>query len=170
MILKLSLDLPDDEAYIALTRQFGRGLLEYLSVVADDISDVETIVTELVTNVIRHAQSSKGRFQVILEYHADNVIITVIDSGHGFAFRDVPAIGTSRPRLRRRRTARRLRPSPHRTRVRPPAILPDRSVGNDRQSRENSAVYDTGGSRLCGRHEPHRRRRSQRQRQMMPFQ
>ena len=33
MILKLSLDLPDDGAYVPLTRQFGRGLLVYLKVI-----------------------------------------------------------------------------------------------------------------------------------------
>lgn len=97
MILKLSLDLPDDGAYVPLTRQFGRGLLEYLRVVREDISDVETIVTELVANVVRHAQSADGRFQVLLEYHADRVVITVVDAGHGFAFHDVPEVGSPRP-------------------------------------------------------------------------
>jgi anti-sigma regulatory factor (Ser/Thr protein kinase) len=96
MILKLSLDLPDDGAYIPLARQFGRGLLEYLKVVKEDIGDVETIVTELVANVIRHAQSVDGRFQVLLEYYAERVVIVVVDAGQGFAFRDVPEIGSPR--------------------------------------------------------------------------
>lgn len=97
MILKLSLDLPDDGSYVALTRQFGRGLLEYLQVVPEDIADVETIVTELVANVIRHAQSAAGRFQVLLEYYADHVVVTVVDTGQGFTFRDVPEVGSARP-------------------------------------------------------------------------
>lgn len=97
MILKLSLDLPEDGAYIPLTRQFGRTLLEYLKVVPEDIGDVETIVTELVANVIRHAHSASQRFQVTLDYYADRVVITVVDTGHGFSFRDVPEIGSSRP-------------------------------------------------------------------------
>lgn len=96
MILKLSLDLPDDTDYIPLTRQFGRDLLEYLSVVAGDIGDVETIVTELATNVVRHASSANGRFHVQLEYHADRVIITVEDTGEGFCFRDLPEVGAPR--------------------------------------------------------------------------
>lgn len=97
MILKLSLDLPDDGAYVPLTRQFGRDLLEYLKVVKEDIGDVETIITELVSNVVRHAQSSDGRFQVLLEYYADRVVIHIVDAGQGFIFRDVPESGSSRP-------------------------------------------------------------------------
>jgi serine/threonine-protein kinase RsbW len=96
MILKLSLDMPDDEVYVPLTRQFGRGLLKYMNVVKEDIRDVEAIVTELITNVVRHAQSSEGRFQVSLEYYADRVIIIVVDAGNGFAFRDVSEIGSVR--------------------------------------------------------------------------
>ena len=97
MILKLSLDLPEDGAYIPLTRQFGRTLLEYLKVLPEDIGDVETIVTELVANAVRHAHSSSQRFQVALDYFADRVVITVVDTGNGFTFRDVPEIGSARP-------------------------------------------------------------------------
>ncbi len=88
---------PRRRAYVPLTRQFGRGLLEYLRVVREDIGDVETIATELVANVVRHAQSSEGRFQALLEYYADRVVITVLDAGEGFAFRDVPKVGSPRP-------------------------------------------------------------------------
>ncbi len=97
MILRLSLDLPEEGAYVSLARQFSRGLLEYLRVVPQDTDDVETIVAELVANVIRHAQSVEGRFQVLLEYHADRAVITVVDVGPGFTFRDVPEIGSPAP-------------------------------------------------------------------------
>ncbi len=97
MILKLSLEMPEDGSYIPLTRQFGRGLLEYLKVVDTDVDDVETIVTELVANVVRHAQSTEGRFNITLEYYADRVVITVVDAGQGFFFRDVPEVGSPRP-------------------------------------------------------------------------
>ena len=103
MILKLSLDLPDDAAYVTLTRQFGRGLLEYLNVIRnvirEDIADVETIVTEPVSNVIRHAKSSDGRFQMLLEYYADHILITIVDAGQGFTFRDVAEVGSPRADL-----------------------------------------------------------------------
>ena len=96
MILKLLLDLPEEKSYVPLARQFGRSLLDYLKVVREDIEDVETIITELVGNVVRHAQSAHGRFQMLLEYYADRLVITVIDTGQGFTFRDVPEIGTVR--------------------------------------------------------------------------
>ncbi len=60
---------------------------------------METIVTELAANVVRHARSSDGRFQVLLEYYADCVVIAVVDAGYGFAFRDVPEVGSPRPDL-----------------------------------------------------------------------
>lgn len=97
MILKLNLDLPEDSMYISLARIIGRDILQELHVVAEDIGDVETLVTELASNVVRHAHSVKGRFQVVLEYYADRIDITVIDTGGGFSFCDIPDIGTVRP-------------------------------------------------------------------------
>jgi len=86
-------------AHVPLTRQFGRGLLEYLKVAREDIGDVKTIVTELVADVVRHAQSVDGRSQVLLEYHAERVVITVVDAGEGFAVRDVSKVGNPRADL-----------------------------------------------------------------------
>lgn len=97
MILNLSLNLPDDGAFLPLTRQLGRCLLEYLRVIEEDVGDVEVIVGELASNVIRHAQSADGRFQLLLEYDAARVVVTVVDAGQGFTFRDVPEIGSPRP-------------------------------------------------------------------------
>jgi anti-sigma regulatory factor (Ser/Thr protein kinase) len=97
MILRLSLDLPEEGAYVPLARHLGRCLLEYMKVAPEDVSDVETLVTELVANVVRHAHSTEGRFQVALDYFADRVVMTVADAGQGFSFRDVPPVGTARP-------------------------------------------------------------------------
>ena len=33
---------------------------------------------------------------MLLEYHADRVVITVVDAGDGFTFRNVPEVGSSR--------------------------------------------------------------------------
>jgi anti-sigma regulatory factor (Ser/Thr protein kinase) len=52
MILKLSLDLPENQAYIRITRLLGRALLEHLHVVEKDIDDIELVVGELCTNVV----------------------------------------------------------------------------------------------------------------------
>ncbi len=97
MILKLSLDLPEDGSYVQITRLLGRTLLEHLKVVEADIDDLELLVGELCTNVIRHARSSEGRYRVILEYHADRAELTVEDRGTGLTFQEVPEAGTERP-------------------------------------------------------------------------
>ena len=97
MILRLMLELPEDMAYIRITRILGRALLEHLQAEPQDIDDVETLVGELCSNVLRHAQSHAGRFQVALEYHSDFVSIMVEDQGEGFSFQDVPPAGTARP-------------------------------------------------------------------------
>jgi len=97
MILNVSLDLPGDGAFLRIARRIGRGLLEDLNVTEQDVSDIEFVVGELCSNVIRHAQVSNGRFKVILEYHADKVVILVKDTGIGFSFKDVQPVGTERP-------------------------------------------------------------------------
>lgn len=96
MILRLSLDLPEDLAYVRLTRMLGRALLEHLRAVPVDIDDIELMVGELCANVVRHAQSHAGRFQVALEYHLDHVVLTVVDKGSGFSFKDIPPVGAPR--------------------------------------------------------------------------
>ena len=96
MILRLSLELPEDLAYIKITRILGRALLEHLQADPTDINDVEILVGELCSNVLRHAQSHDDRFHVVLEYFSDHVGIMVQDRGQGFSFKDVPLAGTSR--------------------------------------------------------------------------
>lgn len=53
MILRLSLGLPEDTTYIRTTRLLRRCLLQDIRVNRDTINDVELIVTELCSNVIR---------------------------------------------------------------------------------------------------------------------
>lgn len=96
MILRLSLELPEDEHYVRITRILGRTLLEYLKVDSSDVSDMELVAGELCTNVLRHARSCEGRYSVELEYHADHVDLTVSDRGPGFSFVDLPEAGTIR--------------------------------------------------------------------------
>ncbi len=97
MILKVSLDLPNDGTYLRIARRVGHTLLEDMGVVDHDIADIEFIVGELCTNVVRHAQAVQdGRFLVMLEYHADKVVIIVEDRGIGFPFKDVREAGSTR--------------------------------------------------------------------------
>ena len=97
MILKLSLNLPEDGTYVRIARRLCRALLEELAVVESDTDDLEILIGELCTNVVRHAQDSDGRYQVVMEFHAHHVDLTVIDTGTGFAPAEVAAPGTERP-------------------------------------------------------------------------
>ncbi len=97
MILNVSLDLPGDGAFLRIVRRIGRGLLEDLSVTDQDVADIEFVVGELCSNVIRHAQVSNGRFKVVLEYHAERVVILVKDEGVGFSLKDAQEVGTEWP-------------------------------------------------------------------------
>ena len=100
MILKVSLDLPGDGTYLRIARRVGHTLLEDMGVVDVDIDDIEFIVGELCTNVVRHAQALEdGRFMVNLEYHADKIVVVVEDRGVGLPFKDVREVGSARPDL-----------------------------------------------------------------------
>jgi serine/threonine-protein kinase RsbW len=96
VILKLSLDLPEDKAYVRTTRLLSRALLEELGALPGDVDDIEVIVSELCTNVVRHAHSDAGRYHVVLEYHHGKVVIIVGDTGGGFSLAAVTPPGTSR--------------------------------------------------------------------------
>ena len=97
MILNVSLDLPGDGVYLRVARHISRTLLEDLGVVSEDIDDLEFVLGELGSNVIRHAQAMEDRYTVSLEYFADHVVLMVVDRGVGFSFKDVRPIGASRP-------------------------------------------------------------------------
>lgn len=96
MILRLSLELPEDLAYIKITRLLGRALLEHLQVDPIDFNDIEIRIGELCSHVLRVAQDMGALFHVVLEYFSDHVGIMVQDRGPGFSFKDVPLAGTSR--------------------------------------------------------------------------
>ena len=97
MILRLSLDLPEDERYIGTARLLSRALLNDIKVTAPIIDDVENIVGELCSNVIRHAESKATHFLVTIEYYEPKVVIMVKDTGKGFVVEDVRPVGALRP-------------------------------------------------------------------------
>ena len=79
-----------------MTRELGHTILTSIQAVQADIDDVDTLISELYANVLRHGTSHEGRFQVSLEYYADHVVLYVIDRGKGFSFKDVPEPGAVR--------------------------------------------------------------------------
>ena len=99
MILRLSLDLPEDSAYLHMTRATARAVLQSLRVQTGIIGDVETVLTELYTNVLRHARSAEGRFSITLNLYAERLMVAVEDKGQGFSFKNVPPVGSVRPGL-----------------------------------------------------------------------
>jgi anti-sigma regulatory factor (Ser/Thr protein kinase) len=96
MILRLTLDLPEDKSYMATTRLLSRTLLEYHNVLRVDIDDTIAIIDELCTNVVRHAQSKCHCFTVTVEYYSERVSIDVIDHGLGLQPDQMRAVGAAR--------------------------------------------------------------------------
>jgi anti-sigma regulatory factor (Ser/Thr protein kinase) len=94
MIVKLSLELPEEKTYVGMTRALARCALEFLKVEPATVDDIETIVGELANNVLYHAGGVSYRVDV--EYHADHIAIVVTDEGVGFSFAEVPLPGTER--------------------------------------------------------------------------
>ncbi len=95
--LKIALDVPEDEFYIAMIRQIGRTLVEHHDCIAADADDLEMIVGELCANVTRHARSEEGCYYVALEHHGDHVVVVVTDQGQGFQGDKFAPMGTLRP-------------------------------------------------------------------------
>lgn len=94
MLFRLSLELPEDDAHIAIARLVARNLLEHLRVDPQDIDDIEVVIGELATNAVRH--SKDVRYRADLEFHSDHVIVTVSDNGSGFVPEEIPPPGTLR--------------------------------------------------------------------------
>jgi anti-sigma regulatory factor (Ser/Thr protein kinase) len=96
MILRPSLNLPEDATYIRTTRLLSRCLLDDMRVTRATIDDVETIVAELCSNVVRHAHAHETNFILMLECYKPQVVIKVVDQGLGFVTQDILPAGTVR--------------------------------------------------------------------------
>ena len=96
MLIKLTLDLPEEQPYLRISRMLGRTLLTQLEACEQDIDEVELVVGELCANVLRHARSTEQRYRVVIEYHDDRVVIAVEDQGIGFVAKDILPVGAER--------------------------------------------------------------------------
>jgi len=94
MIMRLALDLPEEESSTAIARHLSRSLLEHLDVAPEDVDDLEYVVGELSTNAVRHAGDVS--YTLELEFYASCAVVTVRDRGRGFSFAGVPPPGTIR--------------------------------------------------------------------------
>jgi anti-sigma regulatory factor (Ser/Thr protein kinase) len=95
--LCLSFDVPPALSNITHLRRTARCLLESMGFSREDTDDVETLIGELSTNVVRHAQTDNGNYQVSLEFQEKCVIVTVVDQGAGFIEDAILPPGTVRP-------------------------------------------------------------------------
>ena len=94
MDIRMSLELPEDVAHVAMVRRVAREVLASYHASGDDIDDVETLVGELVTNAVRHSRARHYRVQ--LDLSGDCATVTVIDDGVGFVRDATPPPGTAR--------------------------------------------------------------------------
>ncbi len=64
MSLKITLDAPEGQAHIRVIRKIEGMLLEHRECAAEEADDLELILGELYSNVIRHTHSEKGRYDL----------------------------------------------------------------------------------------------------------
>lgn len=89
----IALRLPRDAASVPLIRQLLDATLAALGVVPADRDDVELLLSEACSNVIKHADPSDD-YTVSAGVHDDMCVIKVVDTGGGFDPRKV-ALATS---------------------------------------------------------------------------
>jgi serine/threonine-protein kinase RsbW len=89
----LALRLPRDAASVPVIRQMLEGALRSLGVEEQIRQDIELMLTEACSNVIRHAGPS-DEYTVSVGVHDDLCVIRVIDTGNGF---DPQAVREAQP-------------------------------------------------------------------------
>ncbi|MFI0372399.1 ATP-binding protein [Actinomadura sp. 1N219] len=99
MEISLDLLLPREAASVPATRRLLDAALTALGVDAEIRDDIEVMLTEACTNVIRHAEDGAG-YTVRATIHDRHCVIKVIDAGHGFDPGDVPDPGPGAERGR----------------------------------------------------------------------
>jgi serine/threonine-protein kinase RsbW len=91
MILRMTLSLPSDASYVPIVRALSATLMGQLGVVGEDVDDTSLVIGEICGNVVRHAHTNpRTRYVVEIDYHAEHVLVTVIDGGQGFDRGAVP--------------------------------------------------------------------------------
>ncbi len=82
--MHFSLCLPRDEATVPIVRHVCRDALRGLGVAVGCIADIEVAVTEACSNVLRHAVSTHGEYEVQVSIGPRKCEIRVMDTGAGF--------------------------------------------------------------------------------------
>jgi serine/threonine-protein kinase RsbW len=79
----IALRLPRDAASVSVTRQILAAELQVLGVEQQISEDIQLMLTEACSNVIRHA-TEIDEYTVSAELLGDRCVITVVDTGSGF--------------------------------------------------------------------------------------
>lgn len=79
-----TLCLPREEVSVPAVRRLFGSSLRNVGVEEDCVSDIELVVTEACTNVLRHAQGTGEEYEVKLRVHNRFCEINVMDTGAGF--------------------------------------------------------------------------------------
>jgi serine/threonine-protein kinase RsbW len=80
----MSLDLPAEATHVSLCRGLAKAMLNELEVLSEDVETVELIVGEICANAVKHAYSHpEERYEVHLDFGADQAVVTVKDHGKG---------------------------------------------------------------------------------------
>ncbi|GAA0214363.1 hypothetical protein GCM10009527_007660 [Actinomadura nitritigenes] len=89
MDISLDLLLPRETASVPATRKILDASLQALGVAENIRDDIEVMLTEACTNVIKHARRGDD-YTVRAVIHDERCVIKVIDSGRGFDAARVP--------------------------------------------------------------------------------
>ncbi|HEY4413502.1 MAG TPA: ATP-binding protein [Gaiellaceae bacterium] len=87
------LRIPAKPEYIALGRLALTGLAQARGLDSDTIADLKLVLTEAVSNSVRHAYGTLGDGQVEIRYElrADRIAVEVVDDGDGFDPEEAPS-------------------------------------------------------------------------------
>ncbi|QXJ20407.1 ATP-binding protein [Actinomadura graeca] len=99
MEISLDLLLPRDAASVPASRKILDAALQALGVEDQICDDIELMLTEACSNVIRHAENGSG-YTVRATIQDLRCVIKVIDSGPGFEPDEIPVPGPSAERGR----------------------------------------------------------------------
>lgn len=83
MAIRVQLDLPRDARYVHLMRNVARCLLGDLEVPEEAVCDVQVVLSEACSNVVRHAEGTTA-YAVAMTVGADGCAVEVVDLGPGF--------------------------------------------------------------------------------------
>jgi serine/threonine-protein kinase RsbW len=78
------LQLPREEASVPVVRQLCRSSLETLGIAEDCVADLELVVTEACTNVLKHARGAANRYEVEIDVVDSTCEVRIRDAGGRF--------------------------------------------------------------------------------------